>query len=547
MKRALLSTLALFTMTFSNYLQAQITFEDPVTYRLTGSSFSFSKIESADFNNDGFKDIAATVNDNLYLLINNGDGTFMPSQEVGYFYSQSALCVGDFNNDGLTDIVVGSQQPNFNIISILLNDPDNPGAFLFPATYSTGTESIVDLKAIDFNNDGNLDIVEAGRPGVLILLQNDGQGAFTIANSYSVGESPVKIVVKDLDADGFNDLVLKMQYPQNINNEIKIFRNNQDGNFTLSNIYLAGNGASDIAVEDINQDNNPDIIACSNSSGALFSLLNDGTGQFSVAIQIASIDQGSTLNCADFDGDRLKDLIVGSMQHQDLSIFINSPTTPGTFTVQHPIGSSTLFYPWRSVSEDFNNDKKPDLAIVEYQRPFASVYLNNSDWTLPVDLKDFKGSINNGTVRLDWNSGIEANFSHYEIEKSINEEPYIKIGSVEAKGSNQNYQFKITQPEKIVNYRLKLSNNDGSFSYSKVLNILNQTIKTFVKLWPNPSKNFINIQLNASGIFKIFDNSGKLIQSEEIRKGENKIDIRKLSTGVYYGLIGDSKFKFIKL
>ncbi len=59
------------------------------------------------------------------------------------------------------------------------------------------------------------------------------------------------------------------------------------------------------------------------------------------------------------------------------------------------------------------------------------------------------------------------------------------------------------------------------------------TLDEKIKLFPNPAKNIVNIKLISSfNKIKIFDSSGKLILN--IQNSENKIDVSKLTSGIYF-------------
>jgi len=177
-------------------------------------------IAAADFNGDGFIDLAITNQGghDLTILMGNGDGTFtlaVNSPFTGIF--PSALTVGDFNGDGNIDIAVTN--PSDNTVSILLNQncPSVPSVY---CTFLTGPPPPIAVgnhpTAIvvgDMNEDGFLDLVVANSlSNSISVLLGDGTGHFTpvvpsqFSPPFSTGQFPLAVVLGDFNHDGRLDI-----------------------------------------------------------------------------------------------------------------------------------------------------------------------------------------------------------------------------------------------------------------------------------------------------------------------------------------------------
>lgn len=138
---------------------------------------------AGDFNRDGNQDLAVTnegTDNNLSLLLGNGNGTFQPRMNFSLGTAQVPyhLAAGDFNADGKLDIATA----NFNSdnLSVLLGNGN--GTFGTAVNYPVATRP-GSVALGDFNSDGKVDLaagnsgVFAGDYNVAVMLGN-GDGTF---------------------------------------------------------------------------------------------------------------------------------------------------------------------------------------------------------------------------------------------------------------------------------------------------------------------------------------------------------------------------------
>ena len=168
----------------------------------------------SDFNNDGKIDMhlskcgqgGSGVGGNINQLFeNNGDGTYTNIADAANMADPEqtwSSAVGDFNNDGWMDVIVGVNSLSNGNTNVKKNNGD--GTFTsvtagsgYDLITSTGREFV----AFDFDNDGFLDVLNAGNT----IMFGDGNFHFTPnPNTYPL--STVDRPVGDLNDDGFLDI-----------------------------------------------------------------------------------------------------------------------------------------------------------------------------------------------------------------------------------------------------------------------------------------------------------------------------------------------------
>ena len=164
--------------------------------------------------------------------------------------------------------------------------------------------------------------------------------------------------------------------------------------------------------------------------------------------------------------------------------------------------------------------------------------------TLPLTLLDFTAKADKQAAVLHWTTADERNLSHFEVEKSTDGKAWTKIGQVKA-AHTEGYVFtddKAFSAATLVFYRLKMRNNDGTFTYSKVVNV-ERGKGLFVSIFPNPVQNELNIDIHSEAKkidVEVFDILGRSIFKQNT-EGSNLLTINTLKwqSGVYMLMVTD--------
>ena len=165
--------------------------------------------------------------------------------------------------------------------------------------------------------------------------------------------------------------------------------------------------------------------------------------------------------------------------------------------------------------------------------------------SLPLKLISFTGVLNKGFVTLKWNTANEQDIAGFDIERSDDDEVnFNTVGKVQSKNQSINeYKFNDDNLSKLSKtyYRIKIINQDGSFSYSNEILINNSALGNDFSIMPNPFKDYLLVQGNSLNTIniEIFDGKGKLVKRIPSCQTSSKIQVGDLKEGIYWVRITD--------
>jgi predicted outer membrane repeat protein len=169
---------------------------------------------------------------------------------------------------------------------------------------------------------------------------------------------------------------------------------------------------------------------------------------------------------------------------------------------------------------------------------------------LPVELLAFEGQNREGGNLLIWKTAEEKNVRNFDLERSIDGQNFIKIGTVKSRGSNSAYSYFDNQPIFGLNYyRLKINDLDGKTSFSKIISLENKSTKKGIKVYPNPVDYDLTVEMGqiTEGGILIVNSIGQVVfQQKSSLNSILKIDVSRWVSGVYFIKSGEEVVKFVK-
>jgi len=388
---------------------------------------TFGLIGVGDFNGDGKPDILAGGTQ-FALYLGNGDGTFQPPQTLSAPTEYASPVIADLNHDGISDVIYITANPSPGVsqtVQVLLGNSSGKFTLGTSLSLDPSTNYVSLALAGSTNNNGIINLALGG-PATTILL-GDGNGGFTVGQTYAIAGSPIQetgsngktnlvfftatgvtqipgngdgtfqalpnlpvgptgltgqsnglptgFVVADVNGDGLTD-VLSISATGNL--VTALGRGN--GTFSITN-QIPATANEFLLAGDFNSDGHTDVVAIlpGNSiqsvtpNSQLFFYKGDGDGSFQPASAPVDLQSKGALHAVtgDFNSDGHLDIIVSLSGNALVFVPGNGNGTFATPTLFSAQTSTSSAGP--PLTADLNNDKKPDLIWNN------SVYLGNGD------------------------------------------------------------------------------------------------------------------------------------------------------------------------
>ncbi len=420
----------------------------------------------------------------------------------------------------------------------------------------------------DADGDGDLDLYLSGMDNAYAIsggLFIYDAGTYTISATANI---PAVYMGSadwgDIDGDGDMDIVI-MGADASYNDITEVYQNNGDGTFSSLDAGITPAEQGEIKFADFNGDTYLDVTLTGIIAEepfritALFS--NDGTGVFTeeTSVVLPGMNLGR-IKWADYDNDSDLDFVLsgfddGTGGSDDFYSEIYTNNGDGSFSVS----DITLHQGWLGDTEwgDYNADGYVDLVLSgaggDGSERFTLLYKNNGNGTFTEIDPGFPGVSHSGLEWGDFDSDGDLDLfivgetttpgEGNSVSKIFNNDG----GDVFTESTEDVFSFSFYgdadsgdfngdgKKDLVITGYYNSSYELNSAVYKNTNTVSISLIEENISIFPIPANNFLKIE-SPNNIYnlEVFTITGKEILSQNINSQNTTLDIRTLSSGLYF-------------
>ena len=328
-------------------------------------------LTSGSFNGDDGRDLVSIGGDldRVTVMFANPEPGFWGFPAVALSASAGGSALADFDGDGRNDLVVSNGDK-----PILSFFPGQAGGGFaisptdIPLTFYPGQVTVLNS---DDDPDPELAVLDGSGGRVHIADYVSGLG-FSIVSQTATGVSPFFILSRDFDADGFEDLLVVTREED----EVRVLYGAGNHSFPTQGALGLTNTAVWVSALDLDADGLADL-ALSDGVNRVWTTLNQGDRTFAAMDWLNAGSGAGIMAVGDLDQDLDDDLIVVNKSDESLTMFENT----GDGVLTRRIGAHALTSPpFGLIIRDLDLDGRPELLMNLRQDRLLGVAYQLKTW-----------------------------------------------------------------------------------------------------------------------------------------------------------------------
>ncbi len=492
------------------------------------SSFLYTGNTSfIDMNGDNLRDFLTWSDDSLRIFENFLGGGFVQTYVHGFDSGLAVKKIQDFSDDGSPDLLVEDYGRQIFKLAVL----DTEGSLDWHLLASDPIGKMLDLKARDFDEDGDLDLVVLAKSSGLAVFENTGD---TFAHPRVLTDRPDCVAFGCIDANGDGKeefYLLDSNYPYRIHR----FHKDENWDLVQDTSYLIEAAYTDISAIDVDNDGLKDLVLTKENAAEI--LYNGGQGHPEQPVSACeNLTSGHSIAFYDWDADGDTDQLGLRQVGLSSQLFLCENVGNRAFAEQISLGS---FEGTQMALADLDGDGQVDMANHSLDR--LAVYLN----------MDTILAISQTFQNLDADPQARVLFWDYDhdgdIDITLDKLVFLNDGLGLFTQKSETFDALETAEEVLTIDVLGDEQVELLCLKADELNILQaipatateeiQSQDNIIKIVPNPTNGQVTIALEisvpAEGFLCISDLQGRLVESIPIRGKQVSISLNHLDSGAY--------------
>ena len=424
----------------------------------------------ADFTGDGKPDVvtanygASTISILRHNGLSGNSAGFLAPVNFSTGNRAEKIAAADVNGNAILDVVVGGQVGTGFQASLAVMINTGNGVFAAPVAYDAAPGGRFGSPAValdDLDNDGDVDLVGGGDyengsvdSGAVTIRRNTGNGTFGSAEIFLFDAfipMPKELTTGRINSDGFADIVAAVPSGRATEGFV-VVNSNGSGGFNTPVYYEASQQTFDVAIADLDNDSDGDVITLANSSAAVTVHENLGNGTFPVLTRYEVASLSDAVESADIDHDGDIDIVVNGevdIASNDAVVKILKNNGNGTFA------PAIDYSPPRNFADmklrDINGDGFVDLLFAP-DGNFPSFHfgtaLNNGNGTFAptvvtqvfscgegtIDAADLDGDGDRDIVLTEEETCPSTSLAHIFIFRNDGNQNFVRMPDIELPG-----------------------------------------------------------------------------------------------------------------
>ena len=326
---------------------------------------------SGEFNGDSGRDLVSVGGDANMVTV-----MFAHSQPGFWGYRAQALSanpsasgLADFDGDGRRDLAVVNVEQH--ILSFFPGLADGGLAVTptdFTLSFFPGEVAVLDS---DDDPEAELAILDGSGGDVCIADFVPGQG-FSIVSRTATGASPFFISTRDIDADGYEDLLIITREED----EVRVMFGAGDNSFPAQVVLGLDTGADWAEALDLNADGLLDL-AFTDGGSRIWTTLNQGNRSFGLLTWLESGHGAGIMAVGDLDQDMDEDIVVVNRVDKALAMFEN---TGGGVLTRRIEALSLVSAPSGIIIRDMDRDGHAELVMNFREERLLGISISQGSW-----------------------------------------------------------------------------------------------------------------------------------------------------------------------